>query len=150
MKFSSCSCNPQTSVASAAVTRSITAALFVALWITGVNTVCEALVNPSTRTFASHLRNGVSVGSSAFSMSSSSSRRFSTGRMSSDLGLPCEEECALESFPNLPLSVHPGVVTGQALLDLINHAKENGKKKGSIANKNHWLRMYGMNLYFLD
>jgi len=45
--------------------------------------------------------------------------------MSSDLGLPCEEECALECFPNLPLSVHPGVVTGQALLDLINHAKEN-------------------------
>ena len=30
------------------------------------------------------------------------------------------------SFPNLPASVHPGVVTGQAMLDLINHAKENG------------------------
>ena len=29
-------------------------------------------------------------------------------------------------YPNLPSSVHAGVVTGQALLDLLNHAKENG------------------------
>merc|ERR1712087_796413 len=35
-------------------------------------------------------------------------------------------ECALSSYPNLPESVHPGVVTGQALVDLLNHAKENG------------------------
>lgn len=148
MKFSLCSCYPQISVASVAVARSSTAALLVTLWIIGVNTACEALVIPSTRTFASDLRNVVSVGSSASSMSSSSSRRFSTGRMSSDLGLPCEEECALESFPNLPLSVHPGVVTGQALLDLINHAKENGKKKESMANNIHWLRIYCMAVYF--
>jgi len=48
-----------------------------------------------------------------------------SGRMSDDIGVPCEEECALDSFPNMPLSVNPGVVTGQALLDLLNHAKEN-------------------------
>ena len=50
-----------------------------------------------------------------------------SGRMSEDIGIPCEEECALDSFPNMPLSVNPGVVTGQALVDLLNHAKENGK-----------------------
>jgi fructose-bisphosphate aldolase class II len=45
--------------------------------------------------------------------------------MSADIGNPCEEECALDSFPNMPMSVMPGVVTGQALVDLLNHAKEN-------------------------
>ena len=46
---------------------------------------------------------------------------------SSDLGTPCIDECALTDFPNMPESVHPGVVTGQGLVDLLNHAKENGK-----------------------
>jgi hypothetical protein len=129
MKLSLCSSNPHISDASSTITRISTAALLVTFWIIGANTVCEALVIPSG------LRHVISVGSSASSPSSSSSKRFSTGRMSSDLGLPCEEECALECFPNLPLSVHPGVVTGQALLDLINHAKENGKKNECKANK---------------
>ena len=48
-------------------------------------------------------------------------------KMSSELGTPCEEECAMDSFPNMPESVHPGVVTGQAQVDLLNHAKENGE-----------------------
>lgn len=48
-------------------------------------------------------------------------------KMSDDVGIPCEDECALESFPNLPESVHPGVLSGQAMMDLLNHAKENGK-----------------------
>jgi len=43
-----------------------------------------------------------------------------------ELDLPCEDECAITSFPNMPESVHPGVLTGQAQLDLLNHAKENG------------------------
>ncbi|CAJ1441342.1 unnamed protein product [Effrenium voratum] len=30
------------------------------------------------------------------------------------------------TFPKLPESVHPGVVSGQALRDLLDHAKENG------------------------
>ncbi len=48
-------------------------------------------------------------------------------KMAEELGTPCEDECALESFPNLPPSVHPGVVTGQAMIDLLDHAKENGE-----------------------
>jgi hypothetical protein len=48
------------------------------------------------------------------------------GGSSAELGLPCEEECALECFPNLPPTVHPGVLSGQAQIDLLNHAKENG------------------------
>lgn len=46
--------------------------------------------------------------------------------MAENVGIPCEDECALESFPNLPASVHPGVVSGQAMMDLLDHAKENG------------------------
>jgi hypothetical protein len=48
------------------------------------------------------------------------------GGSSAELGLPCEEECALECFPSLPPTVHPGVLSGQAQIDLLNHAKENG------------------------
>jgi len=43
-----------------------------------------------------------------------------------DLGIPCVGDCALGAYPKLPSSVHPGVVTGQALVDLLDHAKENG------------------------
>ena len=46
--------------------------------------------------------------------------------MADDVGIPCEDECALESFPNLPESVHPGVLSGQAQMDLLAHAKANG------------------------
>ena len=48
-------------------------------------------------------------------------------KIADELDLPCEDECALESFPNMPPSVHPGVVTGQAMVDLLNHAKDNGE-----------------------
>lgn len=48
-------------------------------------------------------------------------------KMADDVGIPCEDECALSSFPNLPESIHPGVLSGQAMMDLLNHAKENGK-----------------------
>merc|ERR1719453_1308330 len=48
------------------------------------------------------------------------------GTAAEDMGIPCEGECDLPSYPNLPPSVHPGVLTGQALLDLLEHAKENG------------------------
>jgi hypothetical protein len=50
------------------------------------------------------------------------------GGMSSDVGIPCTEECALTSFPNLPDSIHPGVLSGQAMMDLLQHAKDNGKE----------------------
>jgi hypothetical protein len=48
------------------------------------------------------------------------------GGTSVELGIPCEEECALEKFPKLPASIYPGVLSGQAQMDLLNHAKENG------------------------
>jgi len=44
-----------------------------------------------------------------------------------ELDLPCDDECGMSSFPNMPESVHPGVLTGQAQLDLLDHAKRNGK-----------------------
>jgi fructose-bisphosphate aldolase class II len=47
--------------------------------------------------------------------------------MAEDVGIPCEEECALDCFPNLPPSVHPGVLSGQAMMDLLDHAKANGE-----------------------
>jgi fructose-bisphosphate aldolase, class II len=46
-----------------------------------------------------------------------------------ELGIPCEDECAIESYPNLPPSVHPGVLSGKAQMDLLRHAKENGEFK---------------------
>jgi len=48
------------------------------------------------------------------------------GGISEELDTPCEDDCAIRSYPNLPESVHPGVVTGQAMIDLLDHAKENG------------------------
>lgn len=47
-------------------------------------------------------------------------------KMSDELDIPCDEECAMTSYPNLPESVHPGVLSGQAMVDLLEHAKENG------------------------
>ncbi len=44
--------------------------------------------------------------------------------ISAELDLPFDQ---LETFPNLPDSVHPGVLSGQATVDLLNHAKENGE-----------------------
>jgi hypothetical protein len=48
------------------------------------------------------------------------------GAMSEDVGIPCEDECAIEKFPNLPESIHPGVLSGKAMMDLLQHAKDNG------------------------
>lgn len=46
--------------------------------------------------------------------------------ISEELDLPCENDCAIDKYPKLPESVHPGVLSGQAMVDLLNHAKENG------------------------
>merc|ERR1719316_1554747 len=48
------------------------------------------------------------------------------GATSEDLGIPCVGDCDIQAYPNLPASVQPGVVTGQAMMDLLNWAKENG------------------------
>eukprot|EP00565_Helicotheca_tamesis_P004403 CAMPEP_0185723282 /NCGR_PEP_ID=MMETSP1171-20130828/172_1 /TAXON_ID=374046 /ORGANISM="Helicotheca tamensis, Strain CCMP826" /LENGTH=439 /DNA_ID=CAMNT_0028390961 /DNA_START=46 /DNA_END=1365 /DNA_ORIENTATION=- len=68
---------------------------------------------------------GAFVGSSKKAFGRSSSSVLSE-KIAEELDLPCEDECALDCFPNMPPSVHPGVVTGQAQVDLLNHAKENG------------------------
>ena len=46
------------------------------------------------------------------------------GTMADELDMPCTD---VPSFPNLPPSVHPGVVSGQAMMDLLADAKEKGK-----------------------
>merc|ERR1719453_2175425 len=48
------------------------------------------------------------------------------GTASEEMGLPCVGECALNAYPKLPGSVHPGVVTGQALMDLLDTAQDQG------------------------
>jgi len=45
------------------------------------------------------------------------------GTMADELDMPCTD---VRSFPNLPPSVHPGVVSGQAMMDLLADAKEKG------------------------
>ena len=69
------------------------------------------------------------VSAEAFSSIKSSqiSRTTLREKISEELDLPCEDECAIKSFPNLPESVHPGVLSGQAMMDLLDHAKENGE-----------------------
>jgi hypothetical protein len=48
------------------------------------------------------------------------------GLVSDELGVPCIMDDVLESYPKLPLTVHPGVVTGEALTDLLEDAKAKG------------------------
>ena len=69
-----------------------------------------------------------SVITSTSSVTASSTRLYE--KMAVELGTPCEDECALDSYPKMPDSVHPGVNTGQSMVDLLNHAKENGKLMG--------------------
>jgi fructose-bisphosphate aldolase class II len=46
--------------------------------------------------------------------------------VSDEYGIPCEDDCAIDKYPALPESVKPGVVTGKAMFDLLQHAKDNG------------------------
>jgi len=71
---------------------------------------------------------GLNGASAALSTSVRVGGRTVSPRMNfaEDVGIPCEGECALPTFPKMPPSVHPGVVTGQALVDLLDHAKANG------------------------
>mmetsp|Transcript_14268 Transcript_14268/g.39807 ORF Transcript_14268/g.39807 Transcript_14268/m.39807 type:complete len:436 (-) Transcript_14268:2382-3689(-) len=71
-----------------------------------------------------------SAASSAYAFAPASVGRNSAvtvkGGMSDDIGIPCEDECAIEKYPNLPESIHPGVLSGKPMMDLLQHAKENG------------------------
>jgi hypothetical protein len=75
---------------------------------------CAALVPAFSRT-------------TSFRSTSTALNNKDKGGTASELDLPCEDECAIEKYPNLPASVHPGVLSGQAQLDLYKHAKENGE-----------------------
>lgn len=48
------------------------------------------------------------------------------GSFTDEFGVPCDDDCATNSYKDLPDSVRPGVLTGQAAVDLFDHAKENG------------------------
>lgn len=54
------------------------------------------------------------------------SKTVTVASLAQELGIPCEDECALPRYPNLPESIHPGVLSGQAQLDLLKYAKEKG------------------------
>ena len=69
-------------------------------------------------------------------------------KMADDVGIPCEDECALSSFPNLPESIHPGVLSGKAMMDLLKHAKDNGKSHDIASSRAvSWLEA-GIILFF--
>lgn len=67
------------------------------------------------------------VGATSLFQSTETTNANKAGGVASELGNPCEDECAMTSFPNLPESVHPGVLSGKAMMDLLQHAKENGE-----------------------
>ena len=48
------------------------------------------------------------------------------GTAAEDMGLPCTDDCAIGEYPKLPPSVHPGVLTGQAMMDLLDTAHDQG------------------------
>jgi len=58
------------------------------------------------------------------------------GTMADELGLPCTD---IPAFPKLPASVHPGVLSGQAMMDLLADAKEKGKKKDNLYFCRKWI-----------
>lgn len=69
----------------------------------------------------------IRVGAAPLFQSTETANTNKAGGVAGELGNPCEDECAMTSYPNLPESVHPGVLSGQAMVDLLKHAKENGK-----------------------
>ena len=69
----------------------------------------------------------IRAGATPLFQSTETAQAGKAGGVSGELGIPCEDECAMMSYPNLPASVHPGVLSGQAMMDLLQHAKENGK-----------------------
>jgi len=66
------------------------------------------------------------LGCDAFSTLSAFKPVTRLSSIADEFGIPCEDDCSTSTYKNLPASVHPGVVSGQALIDLLNHAKENG------------------------
>ena len=72
------------------------------------------------------------------------------GGMVGELGIPCEDECTLQSYPNLPESVHPGVLSGQAMVDLLQDAKKKGKENQYAARCNLSIHSQSCCVAFLE
>merc|ERR1719453_2912937 len=79
---------------------------------------------PGRITFVSALVGGTAALQAP--LMASRSQTITMGTTSDEMGIPCVGECDLPKYPNMPSSVHPGVVTGQALVDLLDDAKEKG------------------------
>jgi fructose-bisphosphate aldolase, class II len=77
---------------------------------------------PSTTAAAAHAASSTSA---LFSTKQVDAKRREGG-VAGELGLPCEGECEISRYPNLPDSVHPGVLSGKALIDLLQDAKTKG------------------------
>lgn len=85
----------------------------------------------------------VLVGANAFSNTAFTSRKMAVtqlNNMAENVGIPCEGECALDCYPNLPASIHPGVLSGEAMMDLLAHAKENGEFRPFVHGGGHCFR----------
>jgi len=93
----------------------IAASIFSA-FIAGTITA-SAFVSPRTQAPVAFTRN------SDVSVKAASALKMS---MSDELDIPCEDECAVGGYADLPASVKPGVLSGQAQVDLLEHAKANG------------------------
>jgi fructose-bisphosphate aldolase class II len=48
------------------------------------------------------------------------------GSFSEEFGIPCGDDCATAKYPNMPESVHPGVLSGKSMIDLLDDAKKKG------------------------
>jgi hypothetical protein len=78
------------------------------------------------------------VGATPLFQSTETAKSTTGGGISGELGTPCEDDCAITSYPNLPKSIHPGVLSGQPMMDLLNHAKENGTSHRIVATSNFY------------
>jgi hypothetical protein len=86
---------------------------------------CAAFAPAVVRTPAAAASSSCSSTALAASPQVDTKRR--EGGVADELGIPCEGECSISRYPNLPESVHPGVLSGKALLDLLQDAKTKGK-----------------------
>jgi fructose-bisphosphate aldolase class II len=83
-----------------------------------------AAFSPAVRRSPPSSRSAVVLGATTEQKKAATKRR--EGGVADELGIPCEGECEITGYPNLPESVHPGVLSGQALLDLLQDAKTKG------------------------
>ena len=94
-----------------------------------ISTALLALLSSQVDAFnAAFVPRGAASRSALFSASTEEAKtaKKQSGGMADELAIPCADECAMESYPNLPESVHPGVLSGQPMMDLLEDAKKKG------------------------